>query len=104
MGVTGLIPEMQLPAGATKRNYTSHELWDVPLSYAETVEALRPQLPIGRNYDALAWCSEFTRGEHTDWSWGAESDYLSVMVDPAFQGSGSEVTVAREPNASGCQR
>ena len=101
---SGLMPELQLPAGATKRNYSSSELWDVPLPYADTVEALRPQLRIGRVYDGLAWCSEFTRGEHTAWSWGAESDYLTVMVDPASQGDGSEVSVAREPNPSGCQR
>jgi hypothetical protein len=101
-----LMPELQLPAGATKRNYATFELWDVPSPYADTVDAVRPQLPVGQVYDGLAWCSEFisARGDLTTWSWGAESDYLSVRVTPAAIGDGSEVTVAREPHPSGCQR
>jgi hypothetical protein len=99
-----LIPEMEMPPGTTRRDYTSHEHFDVPLPYADTVEALGPQLPIGRAYDGLAWCTESnSRGDSTTWSWGNESDYLSVWVYPAPQGSGSEVQVAREPEPSGCR-
>jgi hypothetical protein len=99
---------MALPPGTTRigQNPTGpNEFWDVPLAYAETVEALRPELPIGRAYKGLAWCTEFTRGEElTIWSWGNESDYLSVQVSPSPAGNGSQVSVGREPNPSGCQR
>jgi hypothetical protein len=101
-----LMPVLALRAGATKRDYTAFESWDVPAAYADTVDTVRPQLPIGKVYDGLAWCSEFisARGDLTTWSWGAESDYLSVRVTPAAIGDGSEVTVAREPHPAGCRR
>lgn len=102
-----LLPEMQLPPGTTRVGHDPtgpSEFWTVPLPYADTVEKVRPELPIGRSYRGLAWCTEFTKGELTIWSWGDETDYLSVTVDPATERNGSEVAVAREASASGCQR
>lgn len=102
-----LIPEMQLPPGTTRIGHhprRPNEFWNVPLPYADTVEDVRPELPIGRAYDGLAWCTEYTKGELTIWSWGGESDHLSVTVNPAADGDGSEVAVAREPSPSGCRR
>ena len=102
-----LIPEMQLPPGTIRIGHHPtgpNEFWNVPLPYADTVEDVRPELPIGRAYVGLAWCTEFTKGELTIWSWGNESDHLSVTVNPAADGDGSEVAVAREPSPSGCRR
>jgi len=102
-----LLPQMQLPPGTTRIGHNPtgrNEFWNVPLPYADTVEDVRPELRIGRTYDGLAWCTEFTKGELTIWSWGDDSDYLSVTVNPATDGDGSEVAVAREPSPSGCRR
>ena len=102
-----LIPEMQLPPGTTRIGHNPtgpNEFWNVLLPYADAVEDVRLELPIGKTYDGLAWCTEFTKGELTIWSWGDESDYLSVTINPAADGDGSEVAVAREPSPSGCRR
>jgi Protein of unknown function (DUF2510) len=100
---SALIPQLRLPAGTTQRDYQSFEHFDVPLSYADTVEVVRPSLPIGRAHDGLAWCTETDTGDDgTTWSWGNELDYLDVRVYPATQGGGSEIQVMREPNPAGC--
>jgi Protein of unknown function (DUF2510) len=102
---SALMPELQLPQGATKRDYASQEVFDVSQPFAETVDELRPQLPIGRAYDGLAWCAETDTGdESTTWSWGDESDYLTVWVSSSPQNPGSTVQIAREPRAAGCRR
>ncbi|MEO3758101.1 DUF2510 domain-containing protein [Mycobacterium sp. B14F4] len=98
-----LIPELQLPEGTTKRDYKSQEVFDVTRPFADTVDALRSQLPIGRVYDGLAWCAESDTGEEsTTWSWGDESDYLSVWVSSSPQNPGSTVQIEREPRPAGC--
>lgn len=101
---SALIPELQLPDGSTKRDYKSQEVFDVAQPFADTVGALRPQLPIGRTYDGLAWCAESDTGDQsTTWSWGDESDYLTVWVSSSPQNPGSTVQIAREANPSGCR-
>jgi len=98
-----LIPELQLPEGTTKRDYKSQEVFDVSRPFADTVDTLRSQLPIGRVYDGLAWCAESDSGpESTRWSWGDAADYLSVWVSSSPQNPGSTVQITREPDPSGC--
>ena len=98
-----LIPELQLPEGTTKRDYQSQEVFDVEQPFAETVDAVRSQLPIGRVYDGLAWCAESDAGdESTTWSWGDERDYLSVWVSSSPQNPGSTVQIERAPRPAGC--
>jgi hypothetical protein len=85
-------------------NYSSGELreyWDVPLAYPDTVNAVRRQLAIGREYDGLRWCGEHIERDLTMWTWGDKDDMLTVLVDGAVR-SGAEVHVSREPFPPGC--
>lgn len=108
-----LIPELNLAAGSKLADQRAGqwEQWDVPTEYGLTVEALRRQLPIGRDYDGLAWCSEYSRPTEIDgvrydlttWSWGTEADLVSVSMNPApWEKSHTEVMLSREPSESGC--
>lgn len=110
-----LIPELNLAAGSklADQHPGQWEQWDVPTEFALTVEALRQQLPIGRDYDGLAWCSEYSRDTEIDgvrydlttWSWGTAADLVSVSMNPApWEKSHTEVMLSREPNESGCVR
>ncbi|WP_246584807.1 DUF2510 domain-containing protein [[Mycobacterium] fortunisiensis] len=110
---SSLVPELNLPTGSelADQHAGQWEQWDVPTEFARTVEALRDQLPIGRDYDGLAWCSEYSRPTEIDgvrydlttWSWGGEADLVSVSMNPApWAKTHTEVMVSREPSESGC--
>ncbi|AFP41997.1 hypothetical protein MSMEI_5557 [Mycolicibacterium smegmatis MC2 155] len=110
-----LMPGLTLPAGAKLANEQpgEWEQWIVQAGYSETVDDLRQQLPIGRPYDGLAWCSEFVFAKEVDgesheftrWTWGTEADLLSVTASPgAVEKEHAEVMVSREPSDSGCVR
>lgn len=110
-----LIPELNLAAGSKLSDQKAGhwEQWDVPTEFSLTVDGLRQQLPIGRDYDGLAWCSEYSRPTEIDgvrydlttWSWGTEADFVSVSMNPApWEKSHTEVMVSREPSESGCAR
>lgn len=99
-----LVPELVLPAGSILENYSSgapREYWDVPLAYPDTVDAVRRQLAIGRDYDGPRWCGEHVERDLTMWTWGDKDDMLTVLVDGAVR-SGTEVHVSREPFPPGC--
>jgi Protein of unknown function (DUF2510) len=69
-----LVPELVLPAGSILENYSSgapRDYWDVPLAYPDTVDAVRRQLAIGRDYDGPSWCGEHVERDLTMWTWGA---------------------------------
>ncbi|AKS36286.1 DUF2510 domain-containing protein [Mycolicibacterium goodii] len=110
-----LIPGLTLPDGAklTNEQPGEWEQWIVQMGYSETVDNLRQQLPIGRSYDGLAWCTEFVSSQEIDgesheltmWSWGTEADFLSVTASPApLEKTHTEVMVSRSPKTSGCVR
>ncbi|MEN3221221.1 DUF2510 domain-containing protein [Mycolicibacterium porcinum] len=110
-----LIPELNLAPGSklADQHAGQWEQWDVPMEFPLTVEALRQQLPIGRDYDGLPWCSEYSRPTKIDgvrydlttWSWGSEADFMSVSMNPApWEKSHTEVMLSREPSESGCVR
>lgn len=110
---SALMPELNLAAGSKLADQQAGrwEQWDVPTEFDLTVEALRQQLPIGRNYEGLVWCSEYSRPTEIDgvrydlttWSWGTEADLVSVSMNPApWDKDHTEVMLSREPGDSGC--
>lgn len=105
---SAIMPDLTFPEGTTRLGGVPtgpNEFWDVPAAYSDAVAALRRELPVGKSYDGLRWCAEETwNDELTVWSWGSESDYLSVMVTPAAAGPGSEVSLDRGPDRAGCRR
>ena len=81
-GPRSRVAAITLPAGSKSvGNLPSHmELWAVPASYDFTVQALREQLPIGRDYQGLKWCSQEITDAHTEWDWGDSKDMLDITV------------------------
>jgi hypothetical protein len=114
VGLIVTIPRLPVPPSfsstATSPTETStpssstaapREYWGVPLPYRDTVNAVRRQLAIGRDYDGLRWCGEHIERDLTMWTWGDKDDMLTVLVDGAVR-SGTEVHVTREPFPPGC--
>ena len=81
-GPRSKVAAVTLPAGSKSvGNLPSHmELWAVPASYDFTVQTLREQLPIGRDYQGLKWCSQEITDAHTEWDWGDSKDMLDITV------------------------
>ena len=101
-----IIPTLTFPAGSKQRHMSNpdrFEVWDVPLSYADTVNVVRGGLPTGAALDGLVWCTESRSENLTIWSWGTAADYLSVHASGSSLG-GSVVSIDREPDAAGCLR
>jgi Protein of unknown function (DUF2510) len=81
-GPRSKVADITLPAGAvniltTKPNV---ELWSVTTPYDFTVRSLPEQLPIGRDYQGLKWCSQEVTDMHTEWDWGDSKDMLDITV------------------------
>jgi len=93
-GPRSKVADITLPAGAvniltTKPNM---ELWSVTTPYDFTVRSLREQLPIGRDYQGLKWCSQEVTDMHTEWDWGDSKDMLDITVSTV-----GSVAVDRSP-------
>jgi hypothetical protein len=106
-----VVPELTLPPGTTRIDGPSSggvEYWRVPLPYAEVVDRLRRQLPVGRPYGHLAWCGESVSDRppngSVDWMWGAEPDYLGVLIQHGPQPDYTRVSIGFDGSPSACHR
>jgi hypothetical protein len=66
----------------------------VTTPYDYTVQDLRGQLPIFKDYEDLKWCHQEINGDHTQWSWGDAKEMLQVVV---FSTGNVTITRARGP-------
>ncbi|WP_396908022.1 hypothetical protein [Mycolicibacterium sp.] len=99
-----IIPELTLPLGSIGMPSVEdwRERWEMPVPYAQALNTLRPQLPIGRDYQGLRWCQEHIENELTMWVWGDKNDLLYVLVDDNLR-TGSAVSISRRaPSPTGC--
>ncbi len=94
------LAQIPLPVGTARSEIFDQsptmENWGFPGTHAFAVQYLREHLPIGRAHLGLNWCTEDRGDESVDWTWGTETDFLTVHV------LGSLVTITRELNSYGC--
>jgi hypothetical protein len=102
---------VSFPAGSTPTGgnpVPGIEMWHVPLEPADERADLRPQLPIGKPYNGLAWCADDSwrnPDELSQWSWGGARETIVVTVTGPYTAvRGTDVTIQRgpDPNAVGC--
>jgi hypothetical protein len=76
------------------------EIWEVTTPYDYTVQFIRQQLPIGKEYEGLPWCSQENNGKRgfTQWDW-ADADTSLVMV---IEQTGT-VSITHGPDSQGRQ-
>ena len=92
---SSLIP-LILPAGSTGSISGSWENWETSIPFANTVKMLRAQLPIGKAYLGVPWCSGEPFGTMQMWDWKSRSQYIMVSVNDEGQ-----VTIFNGPDDSG---
>lgn len=85
-GVRSELLDLTLPAGTVPAccgKYEGLEVWNTPAAYAFTVQSLREQLPIKRDYNGLPWCSQEINGKlgYTQWDWGDDKRFIVVVVN-----------------------
>jgi len=102
-GPRSALINVTLPAGTVPAccgSYPGMEVWTVPASYDYTVQMLRSQLPIFRNYESLPWCSQDLNGKIglTQWDWADQRNVLVVAVTKS-----GTVTITRQPDDEGRQ-
>ncbi|MDT5093085.1 MAG: hypothetical protein QOH60_2448 [Mycobacterium sp.] len=73
------------------------EYWSVPTAYDDTVQDLRNQLPINRDFGDLTWCAEKIDDDATRSTWGDAAQLLYVGVE-----KGGHVSISRAPDPKGC--
>ena len=68
--------------------------------YDYTVQFLRQQLPIGKEYEGLPWCSQEYNGKHgfTQWDWADADTSLVVGIEQT-----GTVSIAHGPDSQGRQ-
>lgn len=106
-----VIPELVLPPGTTPFGGPSVdrvEYWRVPLPFDEVVDQLRAQLPVGRPYGRLQWCGESVSHQppsgSVDWRWGAEPDYLAVLVQHGSAPDSTGLSIGFDGDPLACRR
>jgi hypothetical protein len=100
-GVRSELIPVTLPAGtkpACCGKYDGMEVWNTPTSYAYNVQSLREQLPIGKEYEGMPWCTQQINGKLglTEWFWETDKDLIHVVVN-----DDGTITFTRGPDDSG---
>lgn len=106
-----VIPDLVLPLGTVPFGGPSTdrvEYWRVPLPFDEAVDQLRAQLPVGRPYGRLMWCGEAVSDRPSSgsvaWRWGADPDYLSVLVQHGSEKDSTGLSIGFDGNPLACRR
>jgi hypothetical protein len=73
------LPPGTMPASAASQN---GEFWNAPTSYDYTVQFLRQQLPISKDFQGLPWCLQEINAKLglTKWVWATDTKSLEVDV------------------------
>lgn len=76
---------LKLPPGTKISSHSDGvEIWQIPGSQEQAVSAVKPQLPIGREFEGLKWCKAETNVKTglIDWVWGRPGSSIMVGVFP----------------------
>jgi hypothetical protein len=100
-GVHSELIDVTLPAGTVPAccgKYEGQEVWLVTTPYDYTVQSLRQQLPIKKDYDGLTWCSQEINGKlgYTQWDWMDDKKIIQVHVSQR-----GEVSILNQPDDEG---
>jgi hypothetical protein len=76
------------------------EIWEVTTPYDYTAQFLCQQLPIGKEYEGLPWCSQEYNGKHgfTQWDWADADTSLVVGIEQT-----GTVSITHGPDSQGRQ-
>ena len=93
--------DLELPLGTKISSHADGvEIWDTPGSQADTIAALKPKLPIGKELKGFPWCSETTdpKTGTVNWRWGGAGGSFDVTLL-----SNGELTIEQTAKpATGC--
>ena len=92
---SSLLP-LVLPTGSTGSRSGSWETWKTSTPFANAVQTIRPQLPIGKSFLGLPWCSGEPFGTMQMWDWKSSTRYVMVSVNDR-----GEITIFNGPDTSG---
>ncbi|WP_133066885.1 hypothetical protein [Mycolicibacterium sphagni] len=99
-GVRSQLINVTLPPGTVPEccaKIASLETWTTPATYEYTVQSLREQLPLFKDYDGLPWCSQQINAQdgYTMWDWADDKQSIIVNIK---QG---EISINRGPDDQG---
>lgn len=93
--------DLELPLGTKISSHADGvEIWRTPGNQAETVAAVKPKLPIGKELKGLPWCSESTDAKTgtLEWKWSGPSGSIDITTL-----SDGELTIEQTTTpATGC--
>ena len=92
---SSLLP-LVLPTGSTGSRNGSWESWKTSTQLAYTVQMIRAQLPIGKSFLGLPWCSGAPFGTMQMWDWKSYTKYTMVSINDE-----GEITIFNGPDTSG---
>ncbi len=75
--------DLELPLGTKISSHADGvEIWRTPGDQADTVAAVKPKLPIGKDLKGLPWCSESTDAKTgtVEWKWGGPSGSIDITI------------------------
>jgi hypothetical protein len=93
--------DLELPQGTKISSHADGlEIWDTPGSQADTIAAIKPKLPIGKELKGFPWCSETTdpKSGTVEWRWGGPAGAFDITLS-----SDGELTIEQTAKpATGC--
>ncbi|MCV7229752.1 hypothetical protein [Mycolicibacterium komossense] len=75
--------DLQLPLGTKISSHADGvEIWKTPGSQADTIAAIKPKLPIGKELKGFPWCSETTDAKTgaVQWRWGGPAGEIDLIL------------------------
>lgn len=70
-----------LPAGSTGSKSGNWESWKTLTGVAYNVQMLRAQLPVGKPFLGVAWCSGLPFGTMQQWDWATSTQAIVVSAN-----------------------
>ncbi|CAN5248484.1 hypothetical protein BH09ACT8_BH09ACT8_23430 [soil metagenome] len=93
--------DLELPLGTKISSHADGvEIWDTPGNQADTIAAIKPKLPIGKELKGFPWCSETTdpKTGTVEWRWGGPAGSFDITLL-----SNGELTIEQTTKpATGC--
>jgi hypothetical protein len=75
--------DVTLPPGTTISSHSDGvEIWQTSGSQQDAVSAIKPQVPIGRDFKGATWCGEQTDAKTgmLDWRWAGPKGSINVEI------------------------
>lgn len=81
--VVSTVIDLTLPPGTTISSHSDGvEIWQTPGSQQDAVSAIKPQVPIGRDFKGATWCGEHAdpKTGMIDWRWAGPKGSIDVEI------------------------